>query len=133
MIAVDTNIVVRLLTRDDEEQFKQATALFASQPIFIPETVILETEWVLRFAYRFQPHAICDAFAKLLGLVNVKTSRPVVVAQAIDLSRQGLDFADALHLASSKECAKLATFDTDFIKRAKGLTVCAVEQVASAL
>lgn len=133
MIAVDTNIVVRLLTRDEEEQFKQAAALFASQPIFIPETVILETEWVLRFAYRFQPDAICDAFAKLLGLVNVKTSRPVVVAQAIDLSRQGLDFADALHLASSQECAKLATFDTDFIKRAKGLTACAVEQVATAL
>jgi predicted nucleic-acid-binding protein len=133
VIAVDTNIVVRLLTRDEEEQFKQAAALFASQPIFIPETVILETEWVLRFAYRFQPGAICDAFAKLLGLVNVKTSRPAVVAQAIDLSRQGLDFADALHLASSQECVKMATFDTDFIKRAKGLTACVVEHVARAL
>ena len=121
-----------MLTRVDEEQFKQAAALFASQPIFIPETVILETEWVLRFAYRFQPDAICDAFTKLLGLVNVKTSRPAVVAQAIDLSRQGLDFTDALHLASSQEYAKLATFDANFIKPAKGLTGSAIEQVESA-
>lgn len=129
MIAVDTNVVVRLLTRDDEQQFQKAAALFARQSIFIPETVILETEWVLRFAYRFESAAICDAFTKLLGLANVKTDRPAVLAQAIDLSRQGLDFADALHLAASQECSRLATFDTAFIKGAKGLTNCAVGKV----
>ena len=129
MIAVDTNVVVRLLTRDDEQQFQKAASLFASQPIFIPETVILETEWVLRFAYRFESAAICDAFTKLLGLANVKTARPAIVAQAIDLARQGLNFADALHLASSQDCTRLATFDTAFIKRAKGLTTCTVGKV----
>ncbi len=129
MIAVDTNVVVRLLTRDDEQQFQKAAALFARQSIFIPETVILETEWVLRFAYRFESAAICDAFTKLLGLANVKTARPAVLAQAIELSRQGLDFADALHLAASQECSRLATFDTAFIKGAKGLTNCAVGKV----
>ena len=129
MIAVDTNVVIRLLTRDDEQQFQKAAALFARQPIFIPETVILETEWVLRFAYRFEPVAICDALTNLFGLANVKIARPTIVAQAIDLARQGLDFADALHLASSQECARLATFDTAFIKRAKGLTTCTVGKV----
>ena len=129
MIAVDTNVVDRLLTRDDEQQFQKAAALFARQPIFIPESVILETEWVLRFAYRFESAAICDAFTKLLGLANVKTARPAVLAQAIDLSRQGLDFADGLHLASSQDCTRLVTFDTSFIKQAKGLSSCTVGKV----
>ena len=129
MVAVDTNVVVRLLTCDEKEQFQKAVALFAKHDIFIPETVILETEWVLRYAYKFGPSLICEALAKTLGLPNVKTDRPSVIAQALDLARQGLDFADALHLASSQECTRFATFDTAFIKRAKGLTNCAVGKV----
>ncbi|MEW6500223.1 MAG: type II toxin-antitoxin system VapC family toxin [Thermodesulfobacteriota bacterium] len=128
MIAVDTNVLVRLLTRDDEEQFRKAFALIARNEIFIPESVILETEWVLRYAYDFPPAAIHDALAKTLGLPKVKTARPGVVAQAIDLARQGLDFADALHLAASHECSEFATFDAAFIKRAKGLTDCKVRK-----
>lgn len=71
MIAVDTNIVVRLLTQDDESQYQQALRVFQQATIFIPDTVILETEWVLRFSYRFQPMAISTAFRNLLGLPNV--------------------------------------------------------------
>ena len=128
MIAVDTNVIVRLLTRDDEEQFQKVLALFSKQDIFIPTTVILETEWVLRYAYNFAPAAICDGFTKTFGLPNVKIERPEAIAQAIDFARQGLDFADALHLAQSQECSQFTTFDTAFIKRAKGLTPCRVKR-----
>ena len=128
MVAIDTNIIVRLLTRDDEAQFLKAAALFGKHDIFIPETVILETEWVLRYAYKFEPDAICDAFIKILGLPNVKTSRQGILAQAITLTRQGLDFADALHLASSQECTQFATFNTALIKQANGLTKCRVQE-----
>jgi len=48
MIAVDTNIVVRLLTNDDPEQAGRAAAVVKNGPVFIPKTVVLETEWVLR-------------------------------------------------------------------------------------
>jgi predicted nucleic-acid-binding protein len=41
MIAVDTNIVVRLLTQDDEQQYNKSLKLFQEQDIFIPDTVIL--------------------------------------------------------------------------------------------
>ncbi|MFB2977172.1 type II toxin-antitoxin system VapC family toxin [Microseira sp. BLCC-F43] len=68
MIAVDTNIVVRLLTQDDEKQYNKSLKLFQEQDIFIPDTVILETEWVLRFAYKFKPAEICQAFRNLFGL-----------------------------------------------------------------
>lgn len=126
MIAIDTNVIVRLLTRDNEEQFQKASALFIKYDIFIPETVILETEWVLRYTYNFTPAAICDAFIKTFGLPNVKIQRPDIIAHAIDLTQQGLDFADALHLSLSKECKQFATFDTAFIRKAKGLTKCKV-------
>ena len=84
---------------------------------------------MLRYAYQFEPAAICDALTKILGLPTVKTEGPAIAAQAITLVRQGLDFADALHLASSQECARLATFDAAFIKRAKGLAACTVGKV----
>jgi predicted nucleic acid-binding protein len=61
-----------------------------------------------------------------LGLPNVQTARPGVIAQALDLAGQGLDFADALHLAASQECNQFSTFDTSFIKKANGLTGCQV-------
>ena len=48
--AIDTNIIVRLLTGDDASQCQQARHIFESHEVFIPDTVILETEWVLRFA-----------------------------------------------------------------------------------
>jgi len=128
VVAIDTNVIVRLLTRDDEEQFQKASTLFSKHDVFIPETVILETEWVLRYAYNFEPTAICEAFIKTFGLPNVKIQRPDIVAQAIDLARQGLDFADALHLTASRDCKHFATFDNALIKKAKGLTKCRVKK-----
>ncbi len=53
MTAVDTNIVVRLLTGDDARQAAQAAALFRSEDIWLSKSVILETEWVLRSSVPF--------------------------------------------------------------------------------
>jgi predicted nucleic-acid-binding protein len=44
MVAVDTNIVVRLLTQDDELQYQKSLNIFQDQDVFIPDTVILEAE-----------------------------------------------------------------------------------------
>ena len=49
MIAVDTNVIVRFLIRDEPLQFRQSFKLIESEAIFIPDTVILETVWVLDF------------------------------------------------------------------------------------
>lgn len=122
MIAIDTNVVVRLLTRDDADQYEKAYKLFKKQQIFISDTVILETEWVLRFAYQYSPTQIAQAFSGLFGLSNVHISQPTVVAQAIDWHQQGLDFADALHLANSQQVKKFYTFDKKFQTAAKRIT-----------
>jgi predicted nucleic-acid-binding protein len=128
MIAVDTNIVVRLLTQDDEQQYSKSLKLFQEQDIFIPDTVLLETEWVLRFAYHFNPGEICEAFRNLLGLPNVQVTNANLMVQALQWHENGLDFADALHLALSQGCSAIYTFDMKFVNRAKGLTVCEVRQ-----
>lgn len=90
--------------------------------------MILETEWVLHFAYDFDSQKICSAFKKLFGLKNVHLGNPLLVAQAIDRCEAGLDFSDAFHLASSQQSDVLKTFDGKFIKGAKKLSDCTVEK-----
>ena len=128
MTAIDTNIIVRLLTRDHESQYRRSRKLFANESVYIPDTVILETEWVLRFAYDFRPEDICKALRKLFGLANVKLNNDFIVAQAIDWHEQGLDFADAFHLALSQEQKSLTTFDENFVKHANKLSGCTVRK-----
>ncbi len=126
MIAVDTNVIVRFLTHDDERQYKKAFAVFNSQEIFIPDTVILETEWVLRYAYNFSPEDICGAFINLFGLKNIHLSNPTFISQAIEWHKQGMDFSDALHLTQCQQYEKLYTFDKSFLSQAKNVTQCTV-------
>jgi len=121
MIAVDTNLLVRLLTKDDLSQAKRAAKIIVSDNIFIPKTVMLETEWVLRHAYGIGKEAIMGSFQKMMGLPNVSVEDQQTVFQAISWYGSGLDFADALHLASSMKADKFVTFDKSFIKKAKKL------------
>jgi predicted nucleic-acid-binding protein len=119
MVGVDTNILVRLLTRDDEAQFKKARSLFAKNEILVSLTVLLETEWVLRYAYKFSPDQIADAFEALGGQGNVVLSAPRVLARGIQGIRKGMDFADALHLAqASGQASHFVTFDQKLAARA---------------
>lgn len=128
MVVVDTNIIVRFLTQDDELQYQKSLEIFQTQNVFIPDTVILETEWVLRFAYKFEPVEICEALRKLFGLPNVHLNNAKLVAQSLQWHEAGLDFADAFHLANSQNHTQFYTFDEKFIKRAKGLTTCEVQR-----
>lgn len=128
MIAVDTNVIVRLVTRDDPVQHEASYQLFQSQTVFIPDTVILETEWVLRYAYDFTPSQICSAFRTLFGLKNVHLSNAQLIAKVIGWHESGLGFADAFHLASSQNCTTFKTFDERFVKRSVGLSNCLVEK-----
>ena len=61
MRALDTNVLVRALVQDDAAQGRRAQACLSAQPVYIPVTVILELEWVLRSRYGYPPKAIADA------------------------------------------------------------------------
>jgi predicted nucleic-acid-binding protein len=118
VIAVDSNVVVRLLVGDDPEQAKRATALFAREPeIFIAKTVVVETAWVLHGVYGFSRSEVAEAVQRLAGLPNVVVEDAEQLARALDHLGRGIDFADALHLAASPDGARFHTFDARLIRR----------------
>jgi predicted nucleic-acid-binding protein len=127
MTAVDTNILVRLLVKDDKAQYESASAIFRSQEVFIPRTVVLEAEWVLRYVYDFDSLEILAAFKSLFGLSNIHTEDFHIMAEAVSMAENGLDFADALHLASSRGADRFMSFDKSFVKKAGLLTRLKIE------
>lgn len=118
MIAIDTNVVVRLLTNDDPAQAARAADLLARERVLVPKTVLLETEWVLRYSYELPPSVVLAAFRKLLGLPQVAAEDATAISRALELYEGGMDFADALHLAAARDATAFATFDTRLAKRA---------------
>jgi predicted nucleic-acid-binding protein len=95
-----------------------------SQAVFVPLTVVLELEWVMRGFYELPEDAFCDAMEHLLGMTHVTVERWEQVKDALELHRQGLDFADALHWASSSACRQFLTFDErSFARRARRLNL----------
>jgi predicted nucleic-acid-binding protein len=121
VIAVDTNVLVRYLVEDDVVQTDRAEAVLRAGALLL-KSVLLETEWVLRSIYRFKRRAIADGIARLLGLPGIEIEDRPAVARALDWYGQGLDFADALHLASSGRVEAFATFDGTLRRKARALT-----------
>jgi len=122
MIAVDTNVLVRFLVRDDAGQAARAAELIQSSEIWISKTVLLETEWVLRSLYDFSPQRVAGALRALAGLETIFLEDAGAVAKALNWFEQGLDFADALHLASAGNAKQFATFNRKFARQARGVT-----------
>jgi predicted nucleic-acid-binding protein len=113
MTAVDTNVLVRIVTNDDESQAIRAAAFLAKQDrVFVAKSVLLELEWVLRRAYGRTPRGILAIFRDLAATRNVEVEDEIVLAQALVWYENGMDFAAALHLASAGPHRKFATFDT---------------------
>lgn len=125
MIAVDTNVLARFYVDDptDPEARAQrplARELFErGEPLFVPVTVVLELEWVTRAFYRLAPEQFAGILRHLTGLPHVQVETWPAVQQAVDWHLEGLDFADALHLARSGHCDGLATFDRGLARGAR--------------
>lgn len=126
MIALDTNVLARaIVTQSDADtatraQQREARAMLGSgRELFVPVTVVQELEWVLRSAYDMPTGDIADLFRDLLCVENITVDRAAAVVQAIEGYQRGLDFSDALHLALSAACERLATFDSGFIKKSR--------------
>jgi len=121
MVSLDTNVVVRLLTNDDARQVKKARNVLIQNDVYLSKTVLLECFWVLTYTYELSTKVAIESLLQLISLSNVTLENNSVIIEALDLARQGMDFADALHLLSSPSAKKLATFDKRFIKIAKKL------------
>jgi len=129
MIAVDTNVLVRLLTCDDPKQAMAARAVILRDSVWVAKTVILETAWVLGSIYAFDEAAVVDALTKFLGLDNVQAEDEPAVAAALALTAHGIEFADALHLTSRPPGASFVTFDKAFVRCAKRAAVSGISGI----
>lgn len=119
MNAIDTNIIVRFLTKDDPVQYKKATKILKNESAWIPKTVLVETYWVLNNVYKYPKEKVIYAFMQLAGLPNVKLESNTQIKTAMEYVQNGMEFPDAVHLASSQENNLFYTFDIKMIKSAK--------------
>lgn len=122
MRAVDTNVLTRYFRHDDSRQSPAALQVMSGPAVFCPKTVILEFEWVMRYVYRHPTQDIVRCLSTLLELPNVTIEDEQQIMEAVHAYQRGMDFADALHLAASRHCEELVTFDgRRFARRAARL------------
>jgi predicted nucleic-acid-binding protein len=119
MRGLDTNVLVRVLLRDDRRQARAAEAaidraLAAGEPLLVSLLTILETEWVLRTRGGLDKAAIIRTFKSLLEARDLSMEDEDVLEQALYTFEDGsADFADCLILARylRSGCASMLTFD----------------------
>jgi len=128
MIAFDTNLLVRLAVNDNQQQAEIAEHLLETQQVFIPRTVLLETEWVLRSIYKKSRAEISNFFNRALITTNLVIENPLEIKNAIEWYNLGADFADAIHLCICGE-NRIHTFDANFCKTAKRLGMTPIFEV----
>ena len=120
--AVDTNVLVRYYLRDDPAQARLAEKALSAGDIFVPKTVLLELEWVLRSVAEQPAGKVLDCLTHLIALPGVTVEDHDQVEAALRHCRDGVDFADALHHAASHACTELLTFDDRrYVRRAARL------------
>lgn len=119
MIALDTNVLVRFLVVDDEEQSRRAAALVQGavergEELFLSDIVMCETVWVLARAYGLSRGKIAEALGRLLRARSVVFDSSDRLARALEAYRNGPgDFADYVirEQARAAGAAAVATFD----------------------
>jgi len=118
MVVVDTNVLVRYLVKDDEVQTEIATKFLANNDCLVLKTILLETVWVLssKTAYRFSREVVIKRIKHLFKLPRVFAEDFEQVRTALIWYKDGMDFADALHLAASEN--SFVTFDEKMVKKA---------------
>jgi predicted nucleic-acid-binding protein len=119
MRAVDTNVMVRLITRDDEKQVKAAEA-FVRKGAWVSHLVLAETTWVLGSAYDLSDAQIATAVEMLLNHADLSLQDPEVVLAALEhyRARPKLGFSDCLVLEIARKAGHLplAAFDRDLAR-----------------
>jgi predicted nucleic-acid-binding protein len=116
--AFDTNVVVRLLVRDDEEQYRRAELIFrratAGSGVWLASVVLVEVVWVLRIAYKFDRATAAASLRRLIDTDAVQVEDGPTTRLALAAFEVGAaDFADYLILESARRdgALPLHTFD----------------------
>ena len=119
MASLDTNVLVRYLVEDDRQQLAAAqkliqSALRAGETLFVPITVMLELEWVLRSNFKFSKAQVTHTLSILLATAELSFESEWATEIALALYNQGkADFSDCVHIALAHAAGEspLWTFD----------------------
>jgi len=119
MPALDTNVLVRYVVQDDSGQFAAAKRLIGrcvaeGRSLFVPVTVALELEWVLRASFGYAKDDVLQVLSSLFSAAELTFESERALEVALQLYREGsADFADCLHIALAAEAGEqpLWTFD----------------------
>jgi predicted nucleic-acid-binding protein len=115
---LDSNVLARYYVEDQGDAQAQRRRIAAQtivengRPLAGAKTVLLELEWVLRGYYALPPSDVVRVLRHLLGLTHVRIEDRGAVETTVALLERGLDFADALHHASYRDCDAMASFET---------------------
>ena len=120
MIGLDTNILVRYLTGDDRRQFAAVMHLLGKEDanFFLPDLVLVETDWVLTSLYAWTPAEVASAFLRLLRVANLSFEDEPRLRRALRAVHDGADLSDELILGHchSAGCSAFSTFDKAAVK-----------------
>lgn len=119
MPALDTNVLVRYLVQDDEIQSAAARRLIRKcvadeRTLFVPVTVTLELEWVLRASFEYAKNDVMQVLSSLFSAAELSFESEHALEVALQLYRNGTaDFANCLHIALAAQAGEspLWTFD----------------------
>ena len=119
MPALDTNALVRYVVEDDVTQLAAARRLIRQcisegQTLFVPVTVTLELEWVLRATFKCAKDVVMQVLSSLFSAAELTFESEHALEVALQLYRTGpADFADCLHIALTAQAGELPlwTFD----------------------
>jgi len=126
MRAIDTNVLVRLITRDDPKQVTEAE-IFTEKGAWVSQIVLVETTWVLASVYDLKSMDIARAVEMLLNHRNIALQEAEVVSAALALFRKkpSLGFSDCLLLEAARKSGNLplGTFDRNLGKISGAMTL----------
>ncbi|MYB71760.1 MAG: type II toxin-antitoxin system VapC family toxin [Gemmatimonadetes bacterium] len=119
MKALDTNVLVRFLVRDDKKQAEIVYRLFKraeskNEPFFVPLLVVLETIWVLESVYEIPREEIRVSLQKLLLMPILMFEAQSALQRTLSSAQANkIDLADLLiaHSAKFSNCDGVLTFD----------------------
>jgi len=123
MTALDTNVIVRYLTQDDEAQCHQVMQMLGRKlaTFFVCDLVLAETDWVLRSLYEWTGVEVADAFARLTTIHNLTFENETRLRASLQGLREGADLADELIVRAcmDHDAKAFATYDKEIIRRHK--------------
>jgi predicted nucleic-acid-binding protein len=122
MIAIDSNIFIRLLVSDaaedvDARMAAAGRALLQDGGVYVPVTVSVESYWFMRRRLKLRRDDVAGRYRDALATDAFAFEQAERVVEALEAASHGIEFDDALHALATPSDLRFATFDQDLARR----------------